>query len=361
MPVAPSFDDMLGQFEAEALAVRSTLAFNDGDVTEAQAHGAGAMADAAIRFNVQAFRETFIDGAKGDALTALVDDHLNIQRSPATSAQAAVAFTRTGAGAGATYLAGSVVASQFDAAGNTVLYTLNADAVFPGGSNGPIAGVVTAQIAGRGGNVAAGAIARIVTAPPAALATLAVTNALAAGGGNEEESDDELRVRARLFWQTLRRGTIAALEFGALTVPSVRIARATEDPITGIVTLLVTDSDGNSTAQMVADVVLEIENWRAAGSLVTVTGGTPLSVAVTGSLVVVAGLDPAVLAPLAVAAVTARMRKLRQGERFYLDMAKAAAISVDPDAIEAFNITAPVGDVTPSASQVVRPGVITIT
>ena len=361
MPVAPSFDDLIGQFEAEALAQRASLSFNDGDVTEAQAHGAAAMGDACIRFNVQAFKDTFIDGAKKDALTALVDDHLNIQRQPATSAQAAVTFTRTGAGAGDTYPAGSVVGSAFDSAGNTVLFTVDANIVFPGGSNGPIAGTVTAQVAGRAGNVAAGAITRIVDTPPTALASLAVTNAALAAGGNDEETDEELRVRARNFWTTLRRGTLGALEFGALQVASVRISHATEDDDTGIVTLVVTDSDGNSTAQMVADVTLEIENWRAAGSLVNIVGGTALIVDITGTLVVDDGVDASVLGPLCEDAIEGRMNKQRQGEVLYLDSVKAAAIAVDPDAIDALVLSDPLADVTPTAFQVVRPGTITIT
>lgn len=359
MPVAPSFDDLLAQFQAEALAQDSSLAFNDGDITEAQAHGAGAMADAATRFAVQAFKETFIDGAKGDALTALVDDHLNLQRQPATPAQVSLSFTRTGAGAGATLLAGFVVGTQYDEAGNSVLFALDANVTFPNGSNGPIAGTATAQISGRAGNVAAGTVTRIVDA--STIVSLAVTNASLAAGGNDEESDQELRVRARTFWLTLRRGTLAALEFGALQVPSVRIAKATEDDATGLVTLVVTDSDGNSTAQMTSDVEAEIVNWRAASSLVTVYGGTALIVNVAGSLIVNDGVDPAVLAPLCADAIEARMRKQRQGEVLHLDSIKAAAINVDPDAIDGLDLDDPAATVTPTAFQVIRPGTITIT
>lgn len=359
MPVAPSFDDLIGQFEAEALAENGELAFNDGDVTEAQAHGAGAMADAAIRFTVQAFKETFIDGAKGPALSALVSDHLNIQRQPATAAQVGVTFTRTSGGAGFTYVLGSVIGSSFDAAGNTVLYTLDADVTFTGADNGPHSSTATAQVLGRAGNVAIAAVNRIVT--PATDTSLIVTNAAVAAGGNEEESDEELRVRARLFWQTLRRGTLAALEFGALQVASVRIVKASEDLVSGLVTVVVTDSDGGSTAQMVADVVLELESWRAAGTIVNVVGGAALIVNVTGVLVVFDGVDAAALAPLCVEAITARMRKQRQGDTLYLDSIKAAGINVDPDAIEALVLSLPAADTTPTTAQVVRPGTITIT
>lgn len=360
MPVAPSFDDLLGQFQAEALAQNNLLAFNDGDVTEAQAHGAGAMGDAAIRFTVQAFKETWLDGAKGDALTALVDDHLNIQRQPATAAQATASFSRpTGAAGGGTLLAGYVVGSEFDAAGNTVLYTTQTDVVFVGAALGPLTATVTAQVLGRAGNVAIGAINRMVDSKFDN--SIVVTNPAVAAGGNEEESDPELRVRARLFWQTLRRGTLAALEFGALEVPTVRTVKATEDLSTGLVVVVVADSDGASTAQMVSDAEAELELWRAAGCSVTVLGGTQLLVDVTGVLVVNDGVDAAALAPLAVSAIEARLRKQRQGELLYLDSIKAAGIAIDPDAIDALVLSLPAANVTPTITQTIRPGAITIT
>lgn len=359
MPVAPSFADLLAQYEAEAKAIRPTLQFLEGDITVALQHGSGAMADAAIRYAVQALKETFIDGAQGDRLTALVDDHLNIQRASASAAQASVTLARTSGGAGGTVPVGFVVGSAFDASGASVLFTLDADVTFGAADNGPHTVGVTAQTVGRSGNVAAATITRVVDSPFDT--TLTVTNAAIAAGGNDEESDDDLRVRARSFWTTLRRGTLAALETGALRVASVRIARATEDAVTGIVTVVVTDSDGNSTAQMIADVVAELENWRAAGSIVTVTGGTALTINVIGSLIVRAGVDPSVLGPIAAAAVAGRMAKLRQGEVLYLDSIKAAAISVDPDAIEAVLLDSPVANVTPAPAQVVRPGTVTLT
>lgn len=359
MPVAPSFDDLIAQYEAEALAGRPDLMFLEGDITTAQQHGAGAIGDACVRHTVQSFKETFIDGAKGDALTALVDDHLNLQRQPATPAQSAVTFARTSGGAAFSLSVGFVVGTDFDAAGNTVLYTLDTIVNFGLADNGPHIANVTAQVVGKAGNVAASKIVRIVDDKPDP--TLTCTNAAVAAGGNDQESDEELRVRARLFWQTLRRGTLAALEFGALQVPAVRISKATEDPSTGLVTLVVTDSDGGSTAQMVADTIAEIENWRAAGSIVTVIGGTALIVDVTGTLIGKTGVDTAVLGVPAAEAITGRMRKQKQGETLYIDSIKAAAIGVDPDALEALTLSTPLVDVEPTAYQVIRPGTITIT
>lgn len=358
MPVAPSFTDLLAQYEAEALAQLPALVFAEGDLASALQHGSAAQADAVIRFVVQAFKITFIDGAQGADLTALVKDHTGIDRSPATFAQATVTFARTGAGPGGTLPTGFVVASQIDAAGNTATYALDGNVTFGAGDNGPHDGGVTAQVSGRAGNVAAGTITRLIGSPFDSRVTC--TNAAVAGGGNDEENDNDLKVRARSFWQTLRRGTLAALEFGARDVTTVRIARATEDAVTGLVTLVVTDSDGNSTAQMVADVTAEIENWRSGGSIVQVFGGTALIVDVTGTLVAEPGVDTSVLGAVAADAIRNRMDKQRQGETLFLDSIKSAAIGVDPDALNALTLTTPNADVVPAAFQVIRPGVVTV-
>lgn len=354
MPVAPSPQDLLDQFIAEAMARNPRLLFNEGDITLAQGHGAQAMADAVLRYAAQAFRETFIDGARGVALTTLVDDHLNLQRSPATAAITAVELTRTSGGAAGTIPAGTVVATAFDADGNEVRFTTDALINVGLAANGPFTANVTASVVGRAGNVAAGTITRIVST--LFDSTFSVTNPAQAAGGNEEESDDELKLRARAFWKTLRRGTLAALEFGALTVPVVRVAKATEDS-TGLVTVVVSDSDGNSNAQMIALVEAALEEWRAAGSVVQITGGTPLVVDVAATLILREGVDIAVVGPLAEDAMEGRMMKLRQGETLYLDMLTAAVLSVDDGVLAVdFDLTE---DQVPTSSQVVRPGTVT--
>ena len=359
MPVAPSFDDLIEQFIAEAQAQRATLRFDDGNVTEAMAHGAGAMADVVLRYAAQGIKETFLDGCKGDVLTARVDDRYNIQRDPTTKATVTLRFQRTSGGAGGTIDAGTTVATGQDADGNEVRFTTDGPLIVGAGVNGPFDIAATCTVDGPSGNVREGTLTRIVD--DVFDVTFTVTNLARAGGGNLEESDPQLKNRARNFWLSLRRGTLAALETGALQVASVRIAKAVEDPVTGVVTLVVSDEDGNSTAQMVSDVETEIENWRAPPGVVNVVGGTPLLVDVAGTMDVDAGVDRAVLAPLVNAAIAARMKKQRQGELLHLDSIKAAGIAVDPDGINAINLTTPADTVTPTAFQVIRPGTISVT
>ena len=371
MPVAPSFTDLVTQGQAEADARRPDLTFIAGDITLAQLHGAAAMADAVIRYAAQSFKATFIDGATGDELDALVDDHLNIQRVLATPAQATVDFVRpfdAGAEPAGTILAGTTVATVFDANGDEVQFTLDANIVWALGELGPKSGSVTATVDGRDSNVVANTITRVIDVP-AFDPTFTVDNPAAAGGGNDAETDEELRTRARQFFATLRRGTLAALEFGALLVPAVRVAKAVEDLATGITTVRVTDSDGNSTIQMISDVATELENWRCAGSTVNVVGGSQLLVDMTISLTVRAGFDVAAQAALLASAVETRILKLKVGETMFLDSIIGALIAVFPDDIldvtfDAITTTPggaqPIADLAAGTSEVIRAGTITV-
>lgn len=336
MAIAPSFQDFLTQGQAEAQIRRPDLVFAEGDVTVAMLHGGAAMADANTRFSAQSFKETFLDGAQADALTVLVDDHLNIQRDAASAAQVTVDWSRTSAGAGGTIPTGSLVASEFDENGESVEYSTDAPFVVGAGLNGPFPIACTAVVPGAAGNARIATVTRVID-QPAFDPTFTCTNPAVAAGGNEEESDPDLRTRAREFFSTLRRGTLAALEFGAKVVSSVIIAAASEDITTGLVTVRVGDSDGDSTQQMIDDVVTELENWRCAGTAVTVVGGQRLEVGFGLTLTVRAGFDVAARLLDFEDATEARIDKLRVGETLFLDMVIAAILAVDPDNI--FDVT----------------------
>jgi uncharacterized phage protein gp47/JayE len=368
MPVAPSFQDLLDVGQAEAQARRPDLTYYEGDITVAQNHGAAAMVDALIRLAAQLYKATFIDGASGDDLTALVDDHLNIQRVAGSQAQATVAFTRTSGGAGGTIPAGATIATEFDSDGETVEFTTDSAIIVPAAGNGPFNIGVTAVLAGPDGNVAASTITRIVDT--LFDDTFSVTNAAVAAGGNNEESDPVLRERARSFFATLRRGTLAALEYGAKEVPSVVVATATEDTETGEVTVRVADGDGNSSAQMIADVEEELEFWRCAGIDVTVLGGTQVLVDMAITLDdVTSGFDISEAEAVIVDAVETRIARLDPGETLFLDSIIAQVIAVYPDNINDVGFSTitltpggaqPIQDVVPSGAQVLRAGTITV-
>ncbi len=372
MPVADSFQDLLDQGQAEAEVRRPDLIFADGDITLAQLHAAAAMADAVIRFSSQAFRDSFIDGATGDALTDLVNDHLNIQRQPATPAEVTQSFSRLAPGASGTIPAGTTVGTETTADGVQIKFTTDA-AIAVDGTTGPFTGPATATEDGPDGNVAADTINQIIDP---LFDDFQVTNPAVSGGGNNEESDEDLRARARSFFATLRRGTLAALETGALEVSTVRVANATENNETGQVNVLVSDADGNSTAEMVSDVETELEEWRCAGTNLAVVGGVQLLVAGVLRITARAGFNLAAATPNIVDAVETRIGKLRGEETLFLDMIIASAINAFSDEILDVNLNDSVGtsnlsvggspqagaaaDVTASSGQTIRSGTFTV-
>lgn len=369
MPVAASFDDLIVQGKGELQTLRPDLLVQDGDMTEADLHAGAAMVDAGIRYSAQCFRDTFFDGAVGDALTALVRDRTLIERDPATPSQVDLRLSRSNGTNALTIPVGSQFATEYDESGKRIVFeTINDVEFSAGGDLGPYYVVANATENGVETNVPANSVVVVVTS---FVEPVQVDNPNPSGGGNEEQSDESLRVEARTFYQTLRRGTLAALEYGARTVPSVRIARAVEDEDTALVTLLVTDEDGNSTAQMVADTMLAIVEWRVAGPNVSVIGGVALEVGLQIAVRARTGFDVDAVSDILVESVISRIRKFRPGETLYLDTLIAAVIAMYPDdlldvAFLAVTVdgvpqpTAPADIVPASLGQKVKPGTITV-
>jgi len=119
----------------------------------------------------------------------------------------------------------------------------------------------------------------------------------------------------------------------------------------------------------VSDVTAELENWRCAGSNVTVIGGTQLLLDMTITLTVRDGFDVVPLATTFADAIEARITKLKVGETMFLDSIIGSLVAVAPDDVldVTFDtITAtpggaqPIADVAPAESEVIRSGTMTV-
>ena len=99
--------------------------------------------------------------------------------------------------------------------------------------------------------------------------SVSVINPQPASGGNDKETDEELIERFQEYIQSLARGTLSALEYGAKTVDGVVNATAIDRYI-GSVNLYVWDSNGNLSDYLKEQVKNEMINWRAAGIEVNV-------------------------------------------------------------------------------------------
>lgn len=361
MAHSPNFEDLYALGLAEAVTKRPDLAVNENDVSDFLLSAASAMAEKVVQQGAEDKRDLYVDGATGEELTKLADDRYGITRQPATPAQVTLSWTRTSGGGGGTISAGTEVATVLDAQGNDVRFVTDNDLVFAAAENGPKTIGATALVSGTEGNVEASTITRIIDT--VFDSTFSVNNAAVAAGGNDEEDDTSVRERIRERPSSLRRATVAALEFGAKQVATVRVARATEDTATGQVTVAVSDSSGSSNAEMVNDVILELENWRAAGIPVSVVGGVVLTADITVTLTLSAGGDVGTLRPFVISAIEAEINKLSVGETLYDSMVIAAARNVDPANILDVTIGTVVGptlDTAPGPNELIRPGTITV-
>jgi uncharacterized phage protein gp47/JayE len=348
-----------------------------GDITEMLISGAAAMADRVIGWFAERIAATFLDGATGDDLTKLAADHWNIQRNVATSSIAVVTFTRASADATSqTIPIGFVVSTTKDSQGNATQFVTTTTASWAISTNGDRTASVAAVVPGADSNLSAiNLINTLVTSAPAG-GSYSITASTLPAGGADDETDEELRDRVRLYPATLRRGTIAALEYGAQQTVGISVAKASAiQDISGFVTVYVSDTRGNSTGVGIAvgpsvvddgtmthKVAIELYDWAAAGALVTVTGGAIQIVDVTVSVAVRIGVDITQLTADIQAAITARINKLNIGDTLYLSDILSAVKAVDPDNIVNPVMVTPVVDLIPTLSgNLIRPGVITVT
>lgn len=355
MPV-PSPQDLYEAARAEILFRRPDLSGLPGDIVDLVVSTGVAMSDLIIGFQVQRIAETFLDGAEGDALTKLARDHWGIERRAAAQAIGTVAFTHV-AGATGSILAGTRVSTTPDANGDFAVFETDTNIVF-GALDATKSVAATAQEGGRAGNVPALAVNRVFDS---LFDTFSVSNVALFAGGNEAESDPELRERVRSFNTTLRRATIAAIVFGAKVVAQVRTVSVFEDPISLLTTVFVADGDGASNAEMVNATILEEENWRAAGALIQVSGGTAIDQAITIALTVRAGTSIPTLVDRVQAAIVAAVNRLQQGETLFRSLISSAGRAVDADNILELDVTSPAANVVPLSSQAIRTSVGLVT
>lgn len=168
-----------------------------------------------------------------------------------------------------------------------VMFVLSADATLPvtvpagtktrAGTSGPIyaadaaaelysSGLIpsTSAVAGSSSRVVAGEVDTLVDV---IAGVSRVFNPSDSTGGTDGESDAELTSRLSAWWDTLTKGTPAAYERYALSVPGVISAGCREDwPSPGEVTVCVCDGQGSADDTMLAAVETAIESGGNAHS-----------------------------------------------------------------------------------------------
>lgn len=349
MPTLPTYQELYDAARAEVQLRRPDLTdWNEGSNLDAITGGGAVLADEVIRVAVALFRAQFFDTAEGADLDALVQDRFGgaLARKPATAALGTVTWTRDAAGA-YVILAGTRFRAQF---GTTTITVQSLQAVTLLAADTSIEIPVQATVTGRATNAAAGEIDEILdvhVSDPGATCT----NAQPLAGGSDAETDEALRDRVRRQYNTLRRATVAALEAGALSVPGVAVVTVDESAVesSGWVYVYVGDPDARSNDTLAALVETELENWRAAGVLVSVEGADRQEKSLSMNVVVERGSDQNAVAAAIRAAVVAYGDSLGPGERVRGSRIEQAAHQASELVVAVDDVTVQGGN-APSAS-----------
>lgn len=347
----PTFQDFFDAYVAEAkrrVGLQGIdpemLDFVPGSMLDLFGGGASTLADQNAWDLARRFAATYVDTAEGDKLTRLALDHYGIVRFGAVPAMGTARFSRPNTAFGDVLIdTGTLVGTLSDP---VVQFVTTAPVTLSGvTADAPIA----AAIAGSGSIVALGTLTTLLST--LADTSITISNPERTAGGMDVEDDDALRRRVHGFFQTLRRGTIDALKFGAKQIPGV--VRASVDESQGLITrLYVADIEGGANSALVQAVASEITNWRAAGKIVNVYGATVVLQSITIHLAFAAGVDTALVRNLAVAAIAAAVNGLAIGETLYASSIVAAARGIQ--GIVDCKVIDPAGDVVPTADQILR-------
>ena len=235
-----------------------------------------------------AVSKLLVNGADGEDLDRLAWDRYQLLRKPASPSYAWVRFDRLAYTAGpgivpvSTRLQNNVGIDYITLTSGTMAATDLASALVS----------VRSIQAGKSNQAAAGTIKKISDIASLWDKTLTVTNPEASSFGSDVELDDDFRGRILAYWLTARRGTLQAIEQGALATPGIASASAVEELSGGaqparLVTLCIADADGMSSGNITVD----LEESRAAGIQVILNRSTPLYVNVVLSLKFLAGKE----------------------------------------------------------------------
>jgi hypothetical protein len=346
---------------AEAVDLPGTDAF-------ALVAAAAAVGDEVVGTLARQQAALLLGSARGKDLDRLVYDRYKLLRKAAAPAIGSVTFSLPIA-----------AVSDFSIPARTLLQTSDGiqfvtinEGLFITGST-TLSVPVRATVAGLQTQARPATITNLIGAVPLAPAGLTVSNPLATAGAANAELDDSLSSRALNFFETARRGTLGAIQQGALAVPGVATATTFENldalgrPARSV-QLLVTDAfteqlaQGSSVppayatqsavfTQAVFDGLIES---RAAGINVEVHLAKVVLQTVILGLAFRAGYDVDQTALQARAAIVGYVNSLAPGASFVVSGAVTALRSVPGLLVSGNEVLSPAGGVVPTPLEVLR-------
>ena len=330
-----------------AQRLKPEAVFIDGTDANLLVASSAAMGDEVLRHLSMRMAALQLDSASGEDLDRLVADRVSptLVRKQPSRALASISFSRSDPTNPVTIPTGTRLKTP-----DGTEFSLLQPVSFQAGAVGPFVGLAQSQVAGRNGNVQDGLITEFVQSAPASDITL--TNPAAASGGNDRQTDAEYRSIARAFYLTVRRGTLPAIEYGALLVPGVSRVSVTEQGIPGLptgVTVYVADIDGRSNDTVIEAVRVSLLDYRAGGVPPTILAGEPEFVDISYRVQFEATTDSNIASERIKSRTVAALEVLKPGDTLLVSQLTAIARSVPGVIVPDDAIVTPAGDLVPTA------------
>lgn len=304
-----------------------------------------------------AMKRLTLAGADDEDLDRWVYDNYNEVRKGAVGAVGQVRFFRASFAAGS----GTVFAGTKLTTLTGVEYITLFDASFGSTDLDEIRVDVRAVQAGKASQVGRNAIRGFAQGAALFDNTIQVTNDGATAGGEEAEDDDTLRGRMRSFWVNASKGILSSIVQGATSVPGVASAQAIEVVTTGalparVVNLYIADSSGVANEQLARQVLVALDEFRAAGIAVIMNTSLPLVIEVAVRLRFRAGVDTVQLTQDVLAAIVEFVNSLPVNSALLVSdlMSVLRRFKADGVIAEDDAVVAPAGDLEPAVGQTLR-------
>lgn len=320
--------------------------YTEGTDTNIILGAASAMADEATRHLAMRMAALYLDSAEDEDLDRWVADRMpDLYRHQAAPSVTLLQFRRSAPPS--TLIAQTYgIGSRYRTDGG-VEFELTEPVSLAAGSTGPVYGAARALLSGTGGNVEANTVRKFVSPPtdPA----VQVTNLEPAAGGRDVESDEDFRRRARAWYLASRRGTLPAIEFGALMVPGVAQATVEEvldadGSVAGPVRLYIADINGQANSLLIEATRRTLRDYRGAGVVVSILGSSPQLVDIEYQIPFTSSTDTRAAIAQLKRVTVATVNLLRPQEPLLRSMLFALARSIPGALVPENAVQLPAGD-----------------
>lgn len=368
----PSTTDLLRIARDEMLlknaALTRDIVDRPGSDANALMAASVAAADAVVGQLIRVSTALSVSTAKGADLDRILFDRYQLRRKDAAPAVTTVRLTLPSPAVSNFAIP---IDTQFRTSDNKV-FVSTASRTFVAGTS-TLDVPVQSALAGVAQQARANTITSLIDTIAGAPAGITVTNPDATSGAADAELDESFRARGKLFYSTSARGTLAAIEAGALAVAGVLTARAFEvidsdGTPARLVDLVVADQFTqqlvNATSvpgtyetqsQALAErVALGLANVRAAGIAVVVQVANVQLLGITLGLRFRAGVDVEATSAAARSATIAYVNGLAPGAPFVVADLETALTVVPGIIVLGGEVLAPTLNVTPGTTTALR-------